>query len=67
MKIEEYLEYLCLDSILQGYVTSNYANTYCNEEYCSLLNDGKININIRKLRARVAELQKKLLQDYELR
>lgn len=65
MSKEEYLEYLCLDSILQGYVFSKYTNTYCDEKECCLLND-HMKIDLQKLRARVIELQKKLLKDYEL-
>lgn len=65
MSKEEYLEYLCLDSILQGYVTSDHTNTYDHSEYCCLLNN-HMKIDIQKLRARVIELQKKLLKDYEL-
>lgn len=65
MSKEEYLEYLCLDSILQGYVTSSYSNTFCDEDECILLNN-HMKINIKKLRARVIELQKKMLKEYEL-
>ena len=65
MNKEEYLEYLCLDSILQGYVTTAYANTFCDDAECILLNR-HMKINLKKLRERVIELQKKLLKDYEL-
>lgn len=61
---ERYLEYLALDSIMQGYVSAEYFNDYYYEE-CYLLNN-HMKIDINKVKKRIIELQKEFLKDYVL-
>ena len=63
---ERYLEYLALDSILQGYVSLQEWNAnrpdIC-ETFCYA--DGtKAKISLNKLKARITMLQKEFLQKY---
>ena len=57
---ERYLEYLALDSILQGYV-----DVKCLNEECYLLNN-HMQIDLDKLKNRVIELQKEFLEPYAI-
>lgn len=59
---ERYLEYLALDSILQGYLEIRCLNDYYHDE-CYLLNN-HMQIDLDKLKARVIELQKEFLAPY---
>lgn len=59
---ERYLEYLALDSILQGYVEVQCLNDYYKEK-CYLLNN-HMQIDLDKLKQRVIELQKEFLEPY---
>ena len=59
---ERYLEYLALDSILQGYVEVQCLNDYYKEK-CYLLNN-HMQIELDKLKQRVIELQKEFLEPY---
>lgn len=58
MTNERYLEYLALDSIIQGYVD------YYREE-CHLLNS-HMKIDLDKIKKRIIELQKEFLEPYAL-
>lgn len=58
MTNERYLEYLALDSIIQGYVD------YYREE-CYLLNS-HMKIDLDKIKKRIIELQKEFLEPYAL-
>lgn len=59
---ERYLEYLALDSILQGYVEVQCLNDHYKEK-CYLLNN-HMQIDLDKLKQRVIELQKEFLEPY---
>lgn len=61
---ERYLEYLALDSILQGYINVQCLNDYYHEE-CYLLNN-HMQIDLDKLKKRIIELQKEFLEPYVL-
>lgn len=62
MTNERYLEYLALDSIMQGYVDVRCFNDYYHEE-CYLLNN-HMQIDLDKLKNRIIELQKEFLEPY---
>lgn len=61
---EHYLEYLALDSILQGYMNSDslIKNSKNNKGWYA---DGtRFVVDLEKLKERVTELQKRFLKDY---
>lgn len=63
---EHYLEYLCLNSIMQGWMGSI---EFCNNrpEICEAFwfADGtRQPLNLTKLKARITELQKMFLEEY---
>lgn len=63
---EHYLEYLCLDSIMQGWMSSAEF-TLNRPEICETFwfADGtKQPLNLSKLKNRITELQKMFLKDY---
>lgn len=59
MTNERYLEYLALDSIIQGYVAYYY------RKECYLLNS-HMKIDLDKIKKRIIELQKEFLEPYAL-
>lgn len=59
---ERYLEYLALDSILQGYIEVKCLNDYYKDE-CYLLNN-HMQVDLDKIKKRVIELQKEFLAPY---
>jgi hypothetical protein len=72
MTVEHYLEYLALESILDNYIYSQYtakgSPTYCEfwfaNNSCKDNLDQDIVLNLKKLKNRITELQKELLEDY---
>lgn len=66
MSINDYLEYLALDSILQGWMSSVEFNLN-RPEICETFHfaDGtKQPLNLKRLKARVTELQRSFLTEY---
>lgn len=64
MTNERYLEYLALDSIIQGYVEVQCLNDYYREE-CYLFNN-HMKVDLDKIKKRIIELQKEFLEPYAL-
>lgn len=62
---EKYLEYLALDSILQGYMSSSCLNDYSQDTEVYLPYD-HMHIDLKKLKSRLVELQKEFLEPYVL-
>lgn len=65
MTEKEYLEYLALDSILQGYMSASCLNDYSTDTEVYLPYD-HMHIDVKKVKIRVAELQKKFLEPYAI-
>lgn len=65
MITETYLEYLCLNSILDGYMCANEL-TLGRPDDCEFwyANNTKGRLHLHKLKDRVTKLQKELLENY---
>lgn len=64
MTNESYLHYLALDSILQGYMSTEYFNNNYEEARIWYANNEKAIINLKKLKDDVTKMQKEILHDY---
>lgn len=61
---ERYLEYLALDSILQGYMECSCLNDYSTVDEVYIPWGKNIKIDVNKLKRRVRELQLEFLKEY---
>lgn len=61
---EHYLEYLALDSILQGYMSFDSLSKNPKNNKGWYADGTKFIVDLDKLKERVTELQKRFLKDY---
>lgn len=66
MVIERLIEYLTLDSILKDYKNSYVLSYSSSDTKVRLADSTTIDVDIKKLKARIAQIQKEILIPYAL-
>lgn len=64
MTVIECLEYLMLDSILQGYMEASCLNDFSDDEKVYIPWGNTVNIDLKKLKKRIRKLQLEFLKPY---